>query len=120
MPTRVYPENGWQEVAAAKVEELIASIPAEWIIPASILPSKTTTNVSTFVAQSGMFNAREIEVTASSATKIAAQVAAREWTAEEVTRAFCKSAAVAHQLVCRCYQPGLGIAVLIWYDRSIV
>lgn len=93
--------KGWEEIAAAKVEEVIASIPEEWIIPASIFPSKTTTNVSTFVAQSGMFSAHEIEITASSAVKITAKVAAKEWTAEEVTRAFCKSAAVAHQLVCR-------------------
>lgn len=93
--------KGWEEIAAAKVEEVTASIPKEWIIPASIFPSKTTTNVSTFVAQSGMFSTREIEITASSAVKITAKVATLEWTAEEVTRAFCKSAAVAHQLVSR-------------------
>ena len=93
------PINDWEETAASKVAEVIASIPTEWIIPASLMPSKTATNVSTFVAQSGMFGAHEVEITASSAVKIASKVSAQEWTAEEVTTAFCKSAAVSHQLV---------------------
>ena len=50
---------------------------------------------------SGLFTEREILITTSSATHIVSVIATGEWKAQEVARAFCKRAAVAHQLV-RC------------------
>jgi len=49
---------------------------------------------------SGLFTEREILITTSSATHIVDVIAKGEWKAQEVARAFCKRAAVAHQLVC--------------------
>jgi len=91
---------GWEEIAAAKREEVNARIPPEWLIPVDLLPPPSQTKVADFVATSGFFTDSEVEITASSATDITAKIAAGTWTAEQVTRAFSKSAAVAHQLVC--------------------
>ena len=90
----------WTDIAAAKKEEVNARIPSEWLIPAELLPPPSKTKVDDFVATSGFFTAKEIEITASSATDITAKIVGGSWTAEEVTKAFCKSAAVSHQLVC--------------------
>ncbi|KFY15664.1 hypothetical protein V492_01861 [Pseudogymnoascus sp. VKM F-4246] len=89
----------WTDIAAAKKREVYAGIPSEWLIPEDLLPSPSKTKVDDFVATSGFFTAKEIEITASSATDITAKVIGGSWTAEEVTRAFCKSSAVSHQLV---------------------
>jgi hypothetical protein len=92
--------RGWEEIAAAKREEVNSRIPSEWLVPVDLLPPPSQTRVADFVATSGFFKDSEVEITASSATDITAKIAAGTWTAEQVTRAFSKSAAVAHQLVC--------------------
>lgn len=90
----------WTEIAAAKKAEVNGRIPSEWLIPKELLPPPSTTKVDDFVATSGFFTAKEVEITVSSATDITAKIVGGSWTAEEVTKAFCKSAAVSHQLVC--------------------
>jgi amidase len=89
----------WTDISAAKKEEVNARIPSEWLIPKELLPPPSRTKVDDFVATSGFFTDREINITASSATDIMANIVAGTWTAEEVTTAFCKAAAVSHQLV---------------------
>jgi amidase len=53
-------------------------------------------------ASTGILSPREIEITTSrDATTILEKIHKRAWSAEEVTTAFCKRAAMAHQMV-RC------------------
>jgi amidase len=92
-------QSNWEKIAAAKRDEVKDRIPSEWLIPTNLLPPPSTTRVADFVGTSCFFTAQEIEITASSATEITAKIVSGTWTAEEVTKAFCKSAAVAHQLV---------------------
>ena len=89
----------WEIVGAAKRDALLASIPPEWVIPAHIFPPESQLDVTTFPEQSGWFSPVEIGITSTAASEILANIAAGVWTAEEVTRAFCKRAAAAHQLV---------------------
>ncbi|KFX97279.1 hypothetical protein V490_02861 [Pseudogymnoascus sp. VKM F-3557] len=89
----------WTDIAAAKKEEVNARIPLEWVIPEDLLPPPSKTRVDDFVAASGFFTANEVKITRSSATDITANIVSGSWTAEDVTRAFCKAAAVSHQLV---------------------
>jgi hypothetical protein len=104
----------WTDISAAKKEEVNARIPSEWLIPEDLLPPTSQTKVDDFVATSGFFTEGEIKITASSATDITANIVAGTWTAEEVTKAFCKSAAVSHQLVCSvCVDPTEFIGVNI-------
>ncbi|OJJ05542.1 hypothetical protein ASPVEDRAFT_174586 [Aspergillus versicolor CBS 583.65] len=88
----------WEGISKAKREELGASIPAEWIIPQEIMPSQTRRDVTTFPAQSGWFTKRELTILSTNAVETVGRLSSGVWTSEEVTRAFCKAAAAAHQL----------------------
>jgi len=89
----------WQEIAAEKQKLLLASIPQEWIIPSELKPSEDILDVMTFPKSSGFFTEDELAITASSASTIVDQISKGVWTAEKVTLAFSKMAAVGHQLV---------------------
>ncbi|KAI4640552.1 uncharacterized protein J4E78_010575 [Alternaria triticimaculans] len=86
----------WEETASKKREAILAAIPSEWRLEK--LPSvEEQVDVTDYVKQ--YFSKQELDITESSADVIAKTVAEGKWTAEEVTRAFCHRAAVAHQLL---------------------
>ena len=89
----------WDEIAAAKREALSELIPPEYRIPQHLLPPAEQLDVTTFPRESGWFSQKELDITDSTATHILDRIATQEWTSEEVTKAFCKRAAAAHQLV---------------------
>src|SRR4051794_17384743 len=89
----------WEEIAAAKREALLELIPPEYRIPQHLLPPAEQLDVTTFPRESGWFSQKELDITDSTATHILNKIATQEWTSEEVTKAFCKRAAAAHQLV---------------------
>lgn len=90
--------SSWQETANKKREAILAAIPAEWRLEK--LPSvDEQPDVTAYVKQ--YFSKQELDITESSADVIAKTVAEGNWSAEDVTRAFCHRAAVAHQLVRR-------------------
>ena len=91
----------WTDVAAKAQTKLRNSIPSEWRIPYKNLPPDDQLDVTDFPRNSGLLTDAELKITESFATDIVGAVAAGEWTAEEVTRAFCKRAAIAHQVVRR-------------------
>ncbi|KAJ9365554.1 acetamidase [Paecilomyces variotii] len=88
----------WERIAAAKRQALRDAIPAEWVIPAEILPPEEETDVTTFLRESGWFTDREVEITSTPAPELLAELSSGSCTSEEVTKAFCKAAAAAHQL----------------------
>ena len=92
-------QEQWKEVAAKAQEILYNSIPSEWRIPKEKLPPPERKNVTDFPTECGLLTAAELVITYSSATEIVKKIAAGEWKAEDVTRAFCKRAAVAQQVV---------------------
>lgn len=89
----------WESVASQKRDSLLSSIPKEWLIPTELAPPSTQDDVTTWPEQSGWFTPEELAITNSNATSLLAQLAAGQLTSEEVTRAFCKRASAAHQLV---------------------
>ena len=89
----------WKEISDKAKEKLSASIPPEWRISKDKLPSPEQSNVTNFPATCGILTEREAAITDSYATDIVKRIAAGEWKAEDVTWAFCKRAAIAHQLV---------------------
>lgn len=91
--------SAWEDIAAKKRQELSDSIPQEWRIPADKLPPDTQLDVTGFPEQSGWFTSEELEITNTPAAQLLEKLKARQWTSEKVTRAFCKRAAAAHQLV---------------------
>lgn len=92
-------QETWQAIAARKQAERASKIPAEWLIPESLLPPADQDCVQDFPATSGLFTERELAITESTASEVVERIARGEWTALEVTRAVCKRTAVAQQLV---------------------
>ena len=89
----------WKAISAEAQEKLAASIPSEWRISQEGLPSKDELDVTEFPAKSGLLTKEELAITDSYATDIVKKIASGDWKAEDVTRAFCKRAAIAHQVV---------------------
>lgn len=90
----------WQEIRDAKKAEQASRIPAEWKLTASNTPSPDTIDLRPIAASCGILSERELEITGGKydATSLAAAIAEKTYTAEEVAVAFCKRAAVGHQL----------------------
>lgn len=91
-------EQKWEQVALAKRAALAELIPTEYRVPQDKLPSESQLDVTTWPKESGWFSQKELEITDSTASQVLKQIASKTWTAEEVTRAFCKRAAAAQQL----------------------
>jgi amidase len=96
----------WETIASQKRAALKDSIPSQWIIPSDIFPAEDQADVTAFPRESGFFTEHELEITSTNAADILKKVANKEWTAVEVAEAFCKTAAVAQQLVSLpCFTP---------------
>lgn len=89
----------WEEKAANKRNALQQSIPLEWRIPETLLPPDSQDNVLDWPETSGWFTKDELAMTNLTAEHLVRKLAGGAYTAEAVTRAFCKRAAAAHQLV---------------------
>jgi amidase len=89
----------WKVIAEKKREERAGKIPADWRIPSELLPEEIVKDVHSFPEESGFFTKEELEITNSTASKVVAKIAKGEWTAVTVTKALCKRAAIAQQLV---------------------
>ena len=88
--------TSWQEAAAKKRKAISALIPAEWRV--DNLPSvKEQVDVTDYIRQ--YLSEEELRITESDADQIVERTTTGAWTAENVTRAFCHRAALAHQLV---------------------
>lgn len=91
----------WEQLAADKRARIDNSIPEEWKIQ-----SKPEGNsVFDFPAKSGILSEKELEITNTPATELVAELASGELKSVDVTLAFCKRAALAHQLVRSRWQP---------------
>ena len=88
---------GWQAVGRAKREAIGESIPQQWRI--SNIPTADEQRDVTGGCIQQWLSEEEIEITEMDAVDIVDKTCAGIWTAEEVTRAFCHRASLAHQLV---------------------
>jgi amidase len=88
--------SNWQDIAKQKRDAILAAIPQDWRIsnPPSV---EEQPDVTKYIDQ--YLSKEELEITACSADQIAHKCGSGEWTAEDITRAFCHRAAVAHQLL---------------------
>ncbi|CAG8908704.1 unnamed protein product [Penicillium egyptiacum] len=84
----------WESLAAKKRSDLEASIHPEWRI--KIHPGAGS--VMSFPRTSGHLTLEELVITEYSATELVQNIATGKLTSVAVTRAFCKRAALAHQL----------------------
>ncbi|KAJ6779928.1 hypothetical protein PWT90_09325 [Aphanocladium album] len=89
----------WQDIGARKRALLSASIPKEWRVPSELLPPDSQDDVTMWPTTSGWFTQEELAITEQTAAQLVPRLASGELSSETVTRAFCKRAAAAHQLV---------------------
>jgi amidase len=112
--------SNWEQIAADKRARIDKSIPAEW----KIQSKPEGDSVMDFPAKSGILSPKELEITTAPATELVAKLASGELKSVDVTLAFCKRAALAHQVVRGNF---LSTAInvpcsflLIWYLFNIV
>jgi amidase len=89
----------WKAIAAKKREDLANSIPPEWRVPEHLLPPESQDDVTGWPETSGWFTPEELGITSLSAQELIPQLASGKLTSEQVTKAFCKRACAAQQLV---------------------
>ncbi|THV54386.1 hypothetical protein BGAL_0028g00420 [Botrytis galanthina] len=85
----------WQDIAKDKKDRIDASIPPEWRL--KFQPAGDNVMENTDIGD--VMSTNEISITNSSATDLVAKMAKGKLTSVEVTTAFCKRAALAHQLL---------------------
>ncbi|KAL2871011.1 putative general amidase GmdA [Aspergillus lucknowensis] len=88
----------WKSLADAKRQSTLDAIPSKWRIEEPIPPPTELRDVTGSYIQQ-FLSPREIEITELDAYGIAEKTTTGQWTALEVTEAFCHRAALAHQLV---------------------
>lgn len=87
----------WEEIAAQKRESILALIPPEWRIANPPANDEQRDVTGTYIHQ--FLDSFAIEITETDAVGIVAKISSGQWSAVDVTKAFCHRAALAHQLV---------------------
>lgn len=90
--------TSWKSLANEKRQATLDAIPTKWRIPEPIPPPSELRDVTGTYIQK-FLTPREIEITELDTYGIAEKTTTGEWTAVEVTEAFCHRAALAHQFV---------------------
>ncbi|KAF7511208.1 hypothetical protein GJ744_005105 [Endocarpon pusillum] len=88
--------GSWKDIAAAKREAILDSIPSKWRI--SPIPSREEQKDVTGPYIHQFLSKEEIQITETDAVGLANQISSGSWKATEVTEAFCHRASLAHQL----------------------
>lgn len=102
------PDTQWEAVCARKQAQRAAAIPKEWRIDATAYSELQ--NVLHVPESCGLLSAREVEITSQwDAVDLVEHIWRRKYTVVEVVVAFCKRAAIAQQLVRKCFTPELSI-----------
>lgn len=92
------PAQNYKEIAEIALKRREAAIPPEYLLPREKL-DRLPKDLTTVPRDSGHFTHDEIEIIESEAEDILQKIKEKIWTSLEVTKAFCKAAAVAQQLV---------------------
>ena len=89
----------WKDVAKRVKARIDDAIPASYYADAAFLPKNLDDPVLDLPARSGVLSERELEITELMAYELLPKLADKTYTSVEVTRAFCKRATIAHQIV---------------------
>ena len=90
--------EAWQDIAKTKREATNGLIPEDWRIKSPVPPVEQQRDVTgEYICQ--YLSKREVEITETDAVEIVKHTTTGQWTAEEVIKAFCHRASLAHQLV---------------------
>lgn len=90
--------QNYKEIAEIAQKRREKAIPQEYLLQ-GVSTTDLPRNVTGVHSSSGHFTAEELQIIGTEAEGILSNVKERKWTTLEVTKAFCKSAVVAQQLV---------------------
>src|ERR1700761_6288116 len=89
--------SSWQSISHRKKQEQLSRIPKEYLLPGEYTDQINFLGVP---RSCGLLTKKQLEVTENyDATALAKEIKDGRLTSVEVTEAFCKRAAIAHQLV---------------------
>lgn len=91
--------HAWEIAAAKARNRLSKSIPEDYVIPENVKPNDDVLNVTEWARNTDWFTDEEKNITSTSALELLDKMAKGGWSAETVTKAFCRKAAAAQQLV---------------------
>ena len=93
----------WQDIVSKKRAEVAKQLPQEWHLSSTIVDTideKSDISVLDVPEKCGLLSSQELEITSKyDAVDLIRKMATKELSSVEVTTAFCKRAAVAHQVV---------------------
>ena len=89
----------WQEACVQKKAQQTALLPKEWLLPKTLVPS-TQLNVIDVPRSCGLLSKQELAITdTEDVDQILKKLSSGQWSAVDVTKAYCKRATIAQQLV---------------------
>ncbi|RMY68068.1 hypothetical protein D0862_15018 [Hortaea werneckii] len=89
----------WQDIAARKQRERADRIPSQWKLSPAHIPAESRTNVLSVPRECGLLSEHELNITENhDASALVSALSSGKLKAVDVTTAFCKRAAIAHQL----------------------
>lgn len=92
-------ERPWEEFCAQKRKEIGAKIPPEWVLEPSIIHQAKSMRRTSGPFIENLLNQSTRDLTAKTSIELIEDLRRGSNTAYEVTSAFCRRAAVAHQIV---------------------
>ena len=93
------PKQHWSTIVAENLARRDALFPQDYLVPADQLPPKTQLNVIDFPSTCGVLTPSELQITEKDGPSLVKKMITGELNSVDVTRAFCKRATIAHQLV---------------------
>ncbi|KAJ2955307.1 hypothetical protein NQZ79_g8671 [Umbelopsis isabellina] len=88
----------WEVLGQAARERREKQLPDEYRIPKDKMPDDSVKDVSNFPRESGLFTEQELEITECTVPVLLKAIEDKKWTAVDVSKAYFKRAAYAHQL----------------------
>jgi amidase len=90
--------SSWQSISRRKKQEQLSRIPKEYVLPGNFFGR---INILGVPRSCGLLTSQQLHITENfDATALAKEIKDGSLTSVEVAEAFCKRAAIAHQLVC--------------------
>ncbi|OCL12926.1 general amidase [Glonium stellatum] len=91
-------KSHWKDAASRKFASVKAKIPVQWILDPSVIEKAKKQSNLTGPFIEGLLSPIDKEITTFDSIQLIAKIREKTLTAEQVTGAFCKRAAIAHQL----------------------
>jgi amidase len=88
--------SSWRDIAAKKQKEIFDAIPPSWIVDKHLLHGHNFMDLPRECPS--IMSKEELFITEQRAVDILSRIHTRNWTSYQVTLAFCKRAALAHQV----------------------